>query len=437
MEEQYYVDRAALRMLLQEHPEWTRKRYAETLGRSLTWVKKWVKRLHAADTADDRVLWGLSRARTTPPEGPAPAVVERILAIRDDPPDNLHRTPGPLSILYYLHKDEILRASGVSIPRSTRTVWQVLDKHGRIVRPTPIAHQPFERPEPMAAWQIDFKDASTVPADPQGKQQHVVETFNVVDSGTSVLLDALPREDYTAETAIIALTNTLLVHGIPDRITYDRDPRFVGSWRGRDFPSAFTRFLLVLGIEANILPPERPDLNAFVERYHRSYEYECLRIHRPHSLQEVKAITETFKWHYNNERPNQAVTCRNTPPCQAHPVLPFLAHLPAHVDPDRWLRVIDRQRFKRRVRHNGSVQIDKHRYYVGQRFAGRYVNLQIDAVRQLFVVYVDGKPCKEIPIKGLYGEPLAFQVYLALICQEAISEWRLHLREYRPNRVTM
>jgi transposase InsO family protein len=437
MEEQFYVDRAALRALLQEHPEWTRQRYAETIGRSLTWVKKWVKRLQAAEPADDAVLWGLSRARKTPPQGPAPAVVERILAIRDNPPDNLQRTPGPLPILYYLHKDETLHASGVAIPRSTRTVWQVLDKHGRIMRSTPVAHQPFERPAPMTAWQIDFKDASTVPADPYGKQQHVVETFNVVDIGTSVLLDALPREDFNAETALIAMTNTLLVYGIPDRITYDRDPRFVGSWRGRDFPSAFTRFLLVLGIEPNILPPERPDLNAFVERYHRSYEYECLRIHRPRSLEQVKAVTETFKWHYNNERPNQAVTCRNTPPYRAHPALPLLPRLPAHLDPDRWLRSIDRKRFKRRVCHNGSVQIDKRRYYVGQRFAGRYVNLQVDADRQLFVVYLDGKPFKDIPIKGMYGEPLEFQAYLALICQEAISEWRRYLREYRPRWVTM
>ncbi len=53
----------------------------------------------------------------------------------------------------------------------------------------------------MMAWQADFKDVSTVPADPQGKQQHVVETLNILDSGTSVLLDAQVRQDFSAEVA--------------------------------------------------------------------------------------------------------------------------------------------------------------------------------------------------------------------------------------------
>jgi hypothetical protein len=33
----------------------------------------------------------------------------------------------------------------------------------------------------------------------------------------------------------------------------------------------------------------RPDRNAFVERYHRSYQSECLAVHQPRTLQEVRA----------------------------------------------------------------------------------------------------------------------------------------------------
>jgi hypothetical protein len=39
----------------------------------------------------------------------------------------------------------------------------------------------------MQSWEIDFKDVSTVPAEPEGKKQHVVETLNMVDVGTSIL----------------------------------------------------------------------------------------------------------------------------------------------------------------------------------------------------------------------------------------------------------
>ena len=53
----------------------------------------------------------------------------------------------------------------------------------------------------MLCWQIDFKDVSSVAADADGKRQHVVETLNIIDTGTSVLLDAHVRPDFTAETA--------------------------------------------------------------------------------------------------------------------------------------------------------------------------------------------------------------------------------------------
>lgn len=43
---------------------------------------------------------------------------------------------------------------------------------------------------PLTAWQLDFKDASTVPPDPDGKRQQVVEVLNTVDTGTSILLNA-------------------------------------------------------------------------------------------------------------------------------------------------------------------------------------------------------------------------------------------------------
>jgi len=98
--------------------------------------------------------------------------------------------------------------------------------------------------------------------------------------------------------------------------------------------------------------------------------------------------------------------------------------LPDRIDPDRWLRAIDGKRFKRRVKHNGSVSVDKHEYYVKKQLRGRYVVLQVDASQQQFLVWLDGKPIKPIKVKGLYGEVLGFADYLALLCQEAVSDWR-------------
>jgi hypothetical protein len=51
------------------------------------------------------------------------------------------------------------------------------------------------------------------------------------------------------------------------RITLDRDPRWVGSPAGSDFPAALLRFGACLGIEIDICDPHQPQQNGFVERY--------------------------------------------------------------------------------------------------------------------------------------------------------------------------
>ena len=121
--------------------------------------------------------------------------------------------PGPHAILYYLWRDPGLREQGAALPRATGAIWRILDQHGRIVHARCSEHQPVERPAPITAWQIDFKDVSTVPADPDngGKRAHVVETLNTIDVGTSVLLGADVREDFTAATSVQAAAELVLV----------------------------------------------------------------------------------------------------------------------------------------------------------------------------------------------------------------------------------
>ena len=166
-----------------------------------------------------------------------------------------------------------------------------------------------------------------MPADPQGKEQHVVETLNLLDSGTSVLLDAQVREDFSAEVALEALVEPLQHYGCPASLTVDRDPRWVGSPSGSDFPSALVRFCSCLGIQVHICAPRHPQQNAFVERYHRSYQEECLALERPATLEQARQVTEDFWQHYNFQRPNQALSCGNQPPRTAFPTVPALRPL--------------------------------------------------------------------------------------------------------------
>jgi integrase-like protein len=428
MEAEWFAERAALRYLARQHPEWAQAELAATLGRSRTWVAKWLARLNAAAPDDLTVLHARSCARHTPPPSLPQGVVERILALRDEPPDHLRRVPGPRALLYYLAKDPQAQALGVPLPRSTRTIWKVLRAHGRIACDLPRRRQPLVRPAPLEEVQMDFKDVSSVPADPTGKQQHVVEVLNFVDAGTSSLLSAQVSADYHAQTAFDAVVAFLQQWGLPKKLTFDHDPRWVGGSSGRDFPSALVRFLLCLGVEPNLCPPRQPQKNPYVERYHRSFGKECLEVLRPGSEEEVREVTAAFFAHYNTERPNQALSCGNRPPWVAFPALPKLPPLPAVVDPDRWLAQMDGQAFARRVLPNGTVEVARRSYYIQQALAGQSVVLVVNAPERVFEVLLGKERLKRLPIKGVVGQTLPFAQYVMRMREEARSEYRRWLR---------
>lgn len=429
MEEQWIIDRGKLRELMITHPTWTNRQYGIAVGRCRKWVQKWKKRLKDSDLEDQTVLQSHSRARKSPSEPYHPDVINRILELRDNPPDEVPRKLGPKPILYFLHQDEALKA--YRLPRSSSTIWKILDANQRILRPIKIEHQPFDRPDPMDTWEIDFTDVSGAKATHDRKQAHQVEAFAVVDRGTSILVDLQASDNYHARTAVTAMTSTLIEYGCPKRIVFDRDPRLIGSWSAEDFPSAFMRFLSCLEIDLEVCPPQRPDHKPFVERYFGTLNRECVQVAHPQTTQHAQEIFREHRYTYNHSRPNQSSVCDNRPPYVAFPSLPSLPHLPQTVDPNQWLFAYHNRQFKRRVNSSGQIQIDKYRYYVARSYAGRYVVCRLDAHQQAFVIRMDAQTDKTIAIKGLFEGTLDFGDYLNLMLEEAESEERQLMKKRR------
>jgi transposase InsO family protein len=427
-ETQWQADRANLRHLHQIHPEWTKSQLAQALNRSVRYTgsKKWLKRLKESSVEDKTVRWSVPRNRKQPPPPLDPVIEERILFLRDNPPENLKRTPGPRALLYYyLDRDAVLKEKGLTPPRSTATIWKILVRNGRIGHAKPRQHKPMARPEPLTEWQIDYKDCSTIQVEPDGKKQHIVEVLNVVDVGSSILLEAEARPDYNAETALETMASIFERQGLPVEITFDRDPRWVGSASGRDFPAAFVRFLHCLDVKAHICPPHRPDMNGIVERYNRSYGSECLSIFRPINLEAVREVTEKYKHHYNYERPHQSEVCGNVPPRVAFPALGGLRSVPLLIDPDSWLMRCHGQRYMRKINHRGVLRVDKDNYYVSGELTGKYIQVELDGLKRELVVYYEGREVKRLPIKGLQNRIVGWQEYVEIMKREAQSEKRL------------
>ena len=420
----WYAERYRLGQMRQQHPDWSKRRLAQEMGRAYSWVKKWLKRLAEAEPDDEQVLRGQARTPNLSREPIAPLVVKEILTIRDEPPGGLQRVPGPETIKYYLHQNEQLKADGYYLPSSTSTIWRILDENGRIVRTRRPEYTPLTRNQPMEVWEMDSKDVTSVQLEPSDKRMHLVETLNIVDTGTSILVDNQARADYNAETVIDSLVETWQRTGLPRQMRFDREPRFIGSWSADEFPAPLMRLMLNLGIDLDVCPPRQPWQNAYVERFNRTYKYEGILIYQPQTLLQTQDMNRDLKYHYNYQRPNQALTCQNQPPALAFPNVPSLPRLPELIDPDQWLKSVDGKLYKRRVNTDGTVQLGKQRYYIQRKLAKQTVILKIDAAQgQVHVLWAD-EVIKSIPLKGLYGAPMPFARYLELIKAEAVSEWR-------------
>jgi len=258
----------------------------------------------------------------------------------------------------FLHQDPEALALGVPLPRSTRTIWKVLRAHGRIASELPPHHQPLVPPAPLAELQADFTDIGSIAAEPGGKRQHAVEACFFEEVGSRRVPYLEINADLHAETALAAVIACLRRTGLIGKLTIDRDPRWVGSPSGRDFPSALIRFLLCLGITPSVCPPRRPDLRGYVERLIKTYQTECVLVEHPDTEEAAREVTEAFLRHSHAQRPQQGRGLGNRPPLVAFPTLPTRPPLPERVDPDRWLASIHGQAFVRTVQSNGSVVVD-------------------------------------------------------------------------------
>jgi transposase InsO family protein len=436
----YYADRENLYRLHQRHPSWTQEELAKEVHRSRAWVCKWLGRFArelAAGVPLSVVLQGHSPRRHQPPAQVDPFIVQRLLEIRDHPPEGLRRTPGPVAILYYLPRDPLLRLYAGRLPRSSRTIYRYLEANGRLASRRPPVHDPLEPALPMQHWQLDFKDVSGAvadPTDPAPKLQHQVECCNIIDTGTSVLLSAQVQANFTAETSLLAVVKALHSYGCPEQLRVDRDPRWVGSPQGSDFPSALHRLCACLGIDLAICAARHPQQNGYVERYHRTYQEECLRVDRPATLSEARACTNAFVEHYNHERPNQARSCGNQPPLLVHGPLPTLPALPPVVDPDSWLDALDGMHMQRKIDARGSVQLDLKSYYVSKALAGHWVTLRLESASRSVQVYLQAQLLCILPLKGMVGRLLSFDAFVEHMCHQARAAHRLRSLQERRRR---
>jgi hypothetical protein len=149
MEEEWMRDRALLRDLLEKTPHASPQELAQAIGRSVSWVKKWRKRLGEGDPHDPALLCSYSRANYAPYFRWDERVIKRIVEMSFAPPENLKRVPGPRALLYYLPRDPELQAAQIPLPRSSRTIWKILHTTGCLISRSKELPHPNELRKPL------------------------------------------------------------------------------------------------------------------------------------------------------------------------------------------------------------------------------------------------------------------------------------------------
>lgn len=420
-ESHWIYERMRLYRLMQEQPGLSHRQYARQLQHDPKWVRKWHGRFQAATNLQIKTFFSQSRAPHRPPQRVTAEAKEIIIQLRRELSELFHRPAGHKTIRWGLQQWLKTHASSVRFPRSSSTITRILREAGYILPPKPRFHEPLTLPAPMEEWELDFGEIWLA-------EGVVFEFLVVVDCGTSRVVHVEGSTGYQAETALLAVARLFTLHGLPQRLRFDRDPRLWGAWTRDSYPSPLVRFLRVLGVEPVVCPPRRPDKKPFVERCIGTLKHEWFARFCPATLAEAYEVLERFPDYYNRQRPHQGRACQNRPPDEAFSALPPLPRLPDTVNPDAWLRHEHGRVYRRRVNSAGTVQVDRHTYFVSSQLAGQPVLVHLDAERQCFWVTHNQQMVKQLPIQGRYERTMAFGQYLRAMQAEARTIEQQHHR---------
>lgn len=247
---------------------------------------KWLAR---ADAGDMELADRSRRPHVSP--GRSPATTEAaVLAVRE-----AHPAWGARKIKAWLE------ARGTPAP-AVSTVHQILRRHGRI-EPFPSspgkAWTRFEKEEPNALWQMDFKGWVRLTS---GEPCHPLTMLDDHSRFSPCLAACANQQGATVKGH---LEQAFRRHGLPKAFFVDNGP----PW-GQSTGERWTRlevWLLKLGVRVLHSRPYHPQSRGKIERFHRSLAAEVFALRAFDSFAQVQRAFDRWRETYNHERPHEAL----------------------------------------------------------------------------------------------------------------------------------
>ena len=126
-----------------------------------------------------------------------------------------------------------------------------------------------------------------------------MRTLNVLDEANRGALGIDVATSIPAGRVIRFLEQLIEIHGHPAAIRCDNGPELTSY--------VFTQWCKDNSITLRFIQPGKPDQNAFIERFNRTYRNEVLDAYIFESIEGIREITDDWLRRYNEIRPHDSL----------------------------------------------------------------------------------------------------------------------------------
>ena len=141
-------------------------------------------------------------------------------------------------------------------------------------------------------WSMDFMSDALL----DGRK---IRTLNILDDFNREALAIEVDTSLPAKRVVRTLEQLAQWRGYPQRIRVDNGPEFISA--------TLASWAQLHHVWLDFIRPGRPDQNAYIERFNRTYREDVLDFYLFRTLQEVRHITEQWLHMYNHDRPHDAL----------------------------------------------------------------------------------------------------------------------------------
>lgn len=175
----------------------------------------------------------------------------------------------------------VYKAMGLNLPR--RKKRRLPDR----------PRQPLDAPELVNhIWSLDFMSDALY----GGRR---FRTLNVLDDGVREVLNIVIDTSIPGGRVVRTLNQLTELRGVPTALRMDNGPELVSQ--------AVVNWCESKGVELRYIQPGKPNQNAFIERFNKTYRTEVLDAYLFTDLNQVREITNNWVQIYNEERPHRSL----------------------------------------------------------------------------------------------------------------------------------